>query len=172
MGARVWILDPDSIEFLLLRHWGPPIITVIWGGLIASVLVPRLQAKRDRSRAINERKIALYEDIADQFGRYVSAWRRLMSISMLERDRQLTPMELERKQRFIEERYVTRDALFADFAKARLYFSREACDRIDDFVAWDEANASKRLEDLPDIKSWRRHEGDVIECLGRDLRVL
>ena len=165
-------LDPNSIEFLMLRHWGPPIATIVLGGLGASLIVPRLQSRRDRWKAINDRKIALYEAIADQFGRYVSSWRRLLSIAYLERSRPLSDLEQQRKQRFIDERYAARDSLFSEFAKARLYFSDDCCNRIDAFIAWDETHVNSTLDDLPDVVDWRRYEGDVIKCLGQDLRIV
>lgn len=163
------LLDESSFAYLVLRHWGPPIVTIVVGGLFASVLFPRWQARWSRERAVGERKVALYEGIAENFSLYVTAWRRLIQISGLQRQRELSEREMLRKDQYLAQRTDARDALVCEFAKARLYFSAKSRGRIDSFLGWDETNGAKQLEDLPQIAEWKRWEEEIVRCLRDEL---
>lgn len=162
-------LDPNSVGYLLLSNWGPPIVTIFVGGAFASLLVPRWQARWNRDRATEERRIALYEAISEHFSMYVTAWRRLLQIARLERERNLSELERARKEDYLRSRTDARDSLICEFAKARIYFSRNSGDAIAKFVHWDEKNGSKNFGDLPDIEEWREWEDLIVENLRQDL---
>ena len=163
-------LDDTSTAFLMIRHWGPSIITIVVGGICASILFPRWQAQYNRAKALGERKVALLEDIAVQFTLYIAAWRRLISIAKLERDRDLTEREMTRKDQFVQQRGETRDELLQALAKAKIYFSRQSRHQIDDFVLWDQMLGSKTLEELPPIEEWRIWEERISKCLRYEIK--
>ncbi len=158
----MWIFDENGIASLLLRYWGPPTITVIVGGALASLLFPRWQNRAARAKAFNDRRFETLEEIAESFPRYVAAWRRLIQISELEQSRALSEEEAERKRLFVAQRNEARDALCSALSRSQIYFSEPSWDTIRKFLEWDEGNSAKRLGELPGIEEWRRWETRVL----------
>lgn len=158
------------MAFVMIRHWGPTIITIVLGGLCASILFPRWQEQYNRAKAMGEHKVALLEDIAVQFTLYIAAWRRLISIAELEQNRDLTPREMDRKDRYVSQRGEARDALLQGMAKAKIYFSRNSRLRIDDFILWDQMLGTKPLKDLPHLEEWRNWEEKISQCLRYEIK--
>lgn len=161
-------LDPESPLALMMRHWGPPLITILLGGLCASILFPRWQASYTRARAAAQHRLELAESLASAFARYVTAWRRLIDIARLGVERPLTDTETERRNSFVVQRNDARDSLLDLCARSQLYYSDQVAELIASFVAWDTQQASKRLEDLPDIAEWREWEKMVLRALKRE----
>jgi hypothetical protein len=161
-------LDESSAAYLIIRYWTPPIISIVLGGLFASILFPRWQNNYARVKSLTEHRIALVESIAVQFAAYTTGWRRLIQISTLEAERALTEQEAARKADFVAERNKARDALCASFARGQLHFTEKACGVIKKFMEWDEAQATKPLSDLPSVKEWREWEARLLAQLKRD----
>ena len=69
---------------LVLSQWIPPLISVLLGGLIASILVPRWQTDFEKARLYDKRKLELLEKISEAFPRYVVNWNHLNHISIHE----------------------------------------------------------------------------------------
>lgn len=155
-------LDPDGALMKLLTSWGPPVITVIIGGALASLLFPRWQNRAAQAKTFNERRFALMEEIADLFPRYIASWRRLMQISTLEQTRPLDEAETKRKMDFVAQRSEARDALCSALNRGQIYFSEDTWGIIQSFLIWDEGNTAKRLEDLPDVSEWRSWESRIL----------
>lgn len=158
----MWILDENSVLSLLVRYWGPPAITVIVGGIMASLLFPRWQNRAAQAKAFNDRRFVILEEIADLFPRYVAAWRRLIQISELEKERALSEAESTRKQTFVAQRNEARDAVCSALSRGRVYFSDESWTTIEEFLSWDEGNSAKRLGELPNIREWRQWESRIL----------
>lgn len=158
-------IDPDGPAFKLMTSWGPPVITLLVGGVLANLLYPRWQERAARNRTFNERRFAIMEEIADLFPPYVAAWRRLVQISELERTRPLSDAESERKMLFVSQRTEARDALCSALSRSQIYFSDKSWDTICSFLEWDEANSAKRLEELPEISEWRYWQDEIIRQL-------
>jgi hypothetical protein len=162
-------INPDSPAALIIRHWGPPLITIVLGGLFASILFPRWQDAYTRSRAASQHRIDLTEQIASAFTSYITAWRRLIAIAELGAERELSQAESDRLNGFVAERNEARDDLLDLCARGQLYFSDGACDSISEFVAWDEDQSTKRLNELPDIEEWRSWEKKILRRLKGEL---
>jgi hypothetical protein len=148
----------------------PTLVSIVVGGLFASILFPRWQASYTRTKTLIERRFALIEAVATQFSAYITAWRRLIQIAILEAERPLTETESARMAGFVAQRNEARDALWASFARGQFYFTEQASDVIRVFTAWDEAQVAKPLADLPDIAEWRQWEARVLAQLKRDER--
>jgi hypothetical protein len=95
----------------------------------------------------------------------------LIAISKLESQRALTEEESARKADFVARRTQARDALLESFARGQLYFTEAACGTISAFRKWDDAQATKSLDNLPDIEEWCQWEAKVLAQLKRDERV-
>ncbi|WP_161555708.1 hypothetical protein [Mangrovicoccus ximenensis] len=169
-------LDPDSPLALMLKGWGPPLVSIVIGGLFASILFPRWQDRFSRSRAGLDKRMELAECIAAQLARYLTAWRRLIDIARLEAARRaggaaLAEAETARKLGFVADRNAARDELLDLCARAQLYFGEAALREIAGFAAWDESQAAKQLDDLPPIEEWRTWERRVLGAMRRDLGI-
>ncbi|MGD1923522.1 MAG: hypothetical protein ACFB03_04950 [Paracoccaceae bacterium] len=164
-------ISKNSIAYLVIESWGPPVLTIVVGGLFASILFPRWQAQYNRGKALGEHKIKLYEEIAEHFSLYIAAWRRLISIARLEKRRKLSEREMNRKEQFVLQRNDYRDTLISEFARAKLYFSAKSRIEIEDFMKWDEANGTKTVDELPTISEWQDWEERVVQCLRKELRI-
>lgn len=162
-------LDPGSPLAILLTEWGPPFVTIVIGGLFASILFPRWQDIWTRTRAASQRRLDLTQDIASAFEKYVTSWRRLVDIAGLARERPLTEAEQAQLQSFVAHRNAARDTLLDRCALGQLYFSDKGCALIDSFACWDTAQAAKRLEELPDMEEWRKWKARVMVQLRSEL---
>lgn len=162
-------LEETSIVYIVLTEWMPSIITILFGGYMASILFPRMQDNFQKSQQREERKQKIAEEIIQTFGRYITSWRRLIQISQLELERNLSDVELNRKHEFIDDRKEQRDKLVDQLRLCQLYYSNSTCDHLNQFLEWDEGQASKRLDDLPSIEEWRRYEEHLIKRIKSDL---
>lgn len=166
-------MDHEAVTTLILKEWVPPLISVLSGGLIISLLVPRWQATFERSRLYDKRRLEILESISQDFSRYIDNWRRLIQISHHEvRKGNLDDDEKARKQRFIEDRNLARDTLISDLSTARIYFSESVDTLIAEFSDWDQACTVKRLSDLPEIGMWRSWEARIISAMKQELKGL
>ncbi|MCA8883337.1 MAG: hypothetical protein KDA50_06260 [Rhodobacteraceae bacterium] len=163
-------LDPDSPLSLMIRHWGPPLISILVGGLFASVLFPRWQESWTRTRARSQHGLEMTENLASSFSAYLTAWRRLIDIAGLQQERPLTEEEKARLLGFVADRNAARNTLLDLCARGQLYFSDAACDTITEFLDWDRKQAAKRLDDLPDLEEWRVWQKKIMRQLKADAR--
>lgn len=161
-------LDPESPLSLMIRHWGSPLISIVLGGLFASILFPRWQEAHTRARAMTQHRLELTEGLASAFAKYITAWRRLIDIARLGQERPLTETEIERRNAFVVQRNGARDTLLDLCARGQLYFSDQVCDLIAAFIVWDSEQASKQLADLPEIAEWREWEKNILRRLKRE----
>src|SRR4051812_25866706 len=108
--ANIPILDA------IVRSWIPPIASVIVGGLLASVLVPRIQKKFEINKSVSLKKIELAEKIAASFPKYIMNWKRLIQISQFEIEKgELSEEQKTKKMEFANKRNENREALFEMF---------------------------------------------------------
>lgn len=163
-------LDPTSPLALMMRHWGPPLISILVGGLFASILFPRWQENWNRSRARSQHELDMTENLAASFAAYLTAWRRLIDIARLGTQRPLTEAEQDRLYGFVADRNAARDRLLDLCARGQLYFTDPACDTISEFLDWDRQQAAKRLEDLPELEEWRGWQKKIMRQLKADAR--
>ncbi len=165
------VLDENSIAYIALTGWVPPLITILLGGLLASVLFPRWQDQRARYQAREDRKLALAEELARNMVRYVASWNRLRTIAELEASRPdgLTEAEFERKKSFVEARNSGRDALLDTLCSLEIYFSSDVGAAIDDFVRWDEACLALRVDELPPREEYARRRQSILTKVHKEI---
>lgn len=162
-------IDEASFAYIVLSRWLPGLITVVAGGYMASILFPKLQRNSQRITQIEEKKIAIAEEIVQCFNRYIVSWRRLIQISKLETERALSDDEADRKIGFVVERNERRDALLDKLKLCQLYFCDSTCGEIARFVDWDERQSSKSLEELPELTAWRQHENTIVGLIKDEI---
>ncbi len=155
---------------VLTEEWGPPLISIVVGGMVASLLLPRLQTGFNRSRLFEQKRMEAMERVAETFPAYIANWRRLMTVAQAQRaappqDADAAGRLEEMKLRFADQRNACRDELAALIARARLYFSDDVASLLDEFLRWDERHAQARLEDLPQPEDWRKWELKLLEAM-------
>jgi hypothetical protein len=162
-------MDETSFAYIALARWLPSILTVVLGGYVASVLFPRLQRKFQKASQEEERKRQIAEEVVQAFSRYVISWRRLIQISRLERERDLSESEIARKREFVSDRKEQRDLLVDKLRLCELYYCGEVCTALNGFLDWDELQSLKTLDDLPDISDWRDYERKLVGLIKNEL---
>lgn len=163
-------LDENSIAYVAMNSWVPSLITVVVGGYMVSILFPRLQRRSQRGTQIEEKKVAIAEDIVQSFNRYIVSWRRLIQIAELGQSRELSDDECERLQQFVEDRKECRDGLMDNLRLCQLYFCDGLCSEVQRFIDWDERQAAKSLEELPSLDEWRAHEESLVGLIKNEIR--
>ena len=164
-------LTQTSPLHILLKDWAPTLITIVIGGLFASVILPRLQGLYTKRIALSSRRLSLAEDIAASLHRYVTCWRRLIQISHHEiaKNGRLTADEIARKDSFVTSRNEARDKLCDLLCAAQLYSTDKTSNLMKGFLFWDEKATALRINELPDISEWRVWEDRIVEQLKKDL---
>ena len=162
-------IPENSLLFILLSDLLPAIMTVLVGGFLAARVFPRLQDKFDVTKHSNQRKRDLSEEITIHFEKYISSWRRLITISKYGLDTTLNNEEVVRRETIIASRNESRDSLLAALRSGQLYFSSESSKVIDDFILWDERTSSATLSELPEVIEWRDWQKRVKSALSREV---
>ena len=167
------IFDPlaeRSPLLVALTDWMPPLITIVIGGFFASILFPVWQSRFNRSKAASTRRLEIAESVAKHFQKYITSWRRLISISELERDNHgLSDEQRQLKNSFVSARNANRDNLLEALCASRLYFSEQVYETIKEFINWDDLAAVKTLDSLPRVSEWREWEEKVVLALQREI---
>ena len=52
---------------MALTDWMPPLITIVIGGLFASILFPAWQSRFNKSKAASSRRLEIAESVAKHF---------------------------------------------------------------------------------------------------------
>ena len=165
------ILEEFSVFYIVLTQWVPPLITILIGGYLASILFPKWRDSIVRTRATEDRKLALAEDLSKCLTRYLLNWNRLRTISELEMSRNtgLTEIEHERKKQFVSDRNDSRDHLIDVMASAEIYFSHEVQDAIEQFKTWDEANSAMRINELPSSSEFDARKRKLLNAIHSEI---
>ena len=164
------IVPENSVLSILLSDLLPAILTIVLGGLLAAIAFPRLQYRFDVVKQNNQRKRDLSEEIVRGFEKYVSDWRRLITIANYSLDQKLSKEEELRRSKFIESRNESRDGLLGSLRSGKLYFSSKTCCTIEKFLKWDEAQSSLTLERLPPVEEWRKWQEEITDLLSNELQ--
>lgn len=147
----------------------PVVLTILLGGIAASVIFPRIQSKYQSRKDAAQRRNSLAEQVIPSFTRYIVRWRRLIEISRYEEEHSLDVTGQERKRRFVEDRNSCRDELLDNLRLCQLHFSKSVIEEIDSFIDWDESHASSTLDELPTVAEWRSRERAIVELLKAEL---
>lgn len=155
---------------MVMTSWIPPLITIVIGGLFASILIPAWQSRFNRSKAASNRRLEIAESVTRYFQKYITSWRRLISISELERENNgLLDEQRQLKNSFVIARNADRDALLEALCATRLYFSEQVYATIKEFIRWDDLASIKTLEGLPSVSEWREWEEKIVLALQREI---
>ncbi|WP_434052361.1 MAG: hypothetical protein RDA78_24395 [Roseibium sp.] len=164
-------IEQDTIYYIALTRWVPPLITILVGGLFASILFPRWQENYARNKAREQRKLEIYEEVARWTYRYGVFWDRLITISRLEKSKAggLEDAEMERKKQFVEDRNEARLQLSDALCRAELYFSDETLRAVQRFRKWDEGLSKLYLNQLPSKEKFDEEIRIITRFLSREL---
>lgn len=161
--------------YTILRYLLFPMLLLLVGGITAHILYPRWQDSFLRRKALTERRSALGEDIVALMNAYVVSWRRLIeAASFGSQTDALSAAEQAAQEKQITtlagKRSDARDALMAALSRFQLYCRAADRSEIDAFITWDESQSQKRLNELPDIKEWRKWEDQLRARVSRVLQ--
>ncbi|MGO7149018.1 hypothetical protein ACCS52_26640 [Rhizobium ruizarguesonis] len=162
-------LNDKSIGFIVLKDWVPTLMTIIIGGIFASIVLPAWQERYLRAKALASRRLEIAENVTRNFQKYITSWKRLITISVLEAESGLNEEQKQTKMGFVVARNASRDALLESLAVSRLYYPETCSEVVQSFCKWDEDRSIERLDKLPKIDAWRDWERRVLESLYRDL---
>ncbi len=167
--------DDSGGAYTILRYLLFPLVLLLVGGVTAHILYPRWQDSFLRRKALTERRSALGEDIVALMNAYVVSWRRLIeAAAYLAATDKAEPDDKAAQEDQIRtlaaKRSTARDALMAALSRFMLYCRSADRTQIDAFIAWDESQSQKRLEQLPDIKEWREWEDRLRARVSRVLQ--
>lgn len=168
-------LKEHSLAFVLIKDWVPALITIIVGGLFATLLLPRLQGHYAARQALADRRADLAGKAAVGFRRYIMSWRRLRQIAELEaqralEQRSLDKAEKDRKDEFIAARNAHKDELIETLCYMKAGFSASLAGEIDRFIEWDETQANLRLADLAPLNQWITWEKNLLNLANGEAR--
>lgn len=165
------VVSQPSVAHIIMSNWAPSLITILVGGVFASILFPRWQYYYARARSREERKHTLAEDLSRNMRRYISCWNRLRSIAELEivREGVLSEEEAERKRNFVEARNASRDALLDTLCSIEIYFSENVQKGIDEFITWDDKCSTARVNELPSREEYVQKRRSLLEMVHREI---
>lgn len=173
--------DESSVGYILLRFWGPALLTIVLGGLFASIIFPRWQDRYIRRKSFEERRLSLREALLVSLDAYITEWRRLIQCAEYEeglrsdcsgeglsaRERADLEARLDAAHGNTADRArsrsTARDELMRTIALYRGYCDPATGRHLSVFAEWDEAQSRKRLNELPPIAEWRDRESDIRE---------
>lgn len=148
-------LAENSPLAIALAQWVPAGITIVVGGVFASILLPRWQNANARFHAREARRLAIAEEMAKNMERYILSLNRLLIISRAECGNPLSDAEIRRKEGFLDARNKHREALRDSMCSISLYFSSRSEIMIRKFNEWDDASVNLTVDKAPPIDQWR-----------------
>ncbi|KZM44084.1 hypothetical protein [Labrenzia sp. OB1] len=166
-------LNQHSVIFIALTKWVPPLITILIGGLFASILFPRWQDRYTKSHARAQRRLEILEEVARWAMRYKTEWLRLIAISEHESKKPngLTKTEMDRKQQHVSDRNNARLELSDALCRAEVYFSDKALEAAAAFREWDEQIMVQQLQDLPNRQEFTERFANLVRVMTVEGRV-
>jgi len=108
----------------------------------------------EHSRTYREKRVLRADETVSSLSIYIESWRRVIHISRLGRERDLSGEECQRLERYISERDSAKHRLSSCIATLPLYFNDSVVLIGRKFREWDRQQSTKRLHELPDIKDW------------------
>lgn len=162
-------LREHSLAFVIIKDWIPSLITIFVGGVVATLLLPRLAAGYAARRALADKRLEFAGRVAVAFRRYVMAWRRLITFAEPEEKMRPLPKGSEdRRRAYAEQRNQHKDELIEALCFAKTIFSSTVAKSIDSFIDWDEAQAGLSLDNLPKLERWVKWEKDITDLINHE----
>ncbi len=143
-----WIKRAEALQQAL-----PNIITVIAGGIAASILFPRWQEQFNRRKNFAERRLQLLKEETDAFSRYLIDRKRLMYISAFD-EAELSQDQMAMKQGFFSPRKRDSRKSCGPTSRKRISFRRSTYNQVKRFLDWDTQLTVAQLSEPPPIEEW------------------
>jgi hypothetical protein len=171
-GGKGTVIEENTYLHLILKHWVPPLITALVGGLMVAIILPRFQEGFEASHANQERRQEILESTIKNFAVYIESWRRLRTIAEYESEvGKLKKEEEDRKNRYVAERDAARNSLFSDLATAGIYYKQETIVFIREFQTWDREQATKSLHELRPLREWEDRRDGIVAQMTQEVAV-
>lgn len=176
----------ETLLYTILRYLIFPVVLLVIGGVAANILYPRWQDRYIRRKYLNERKFEIGENILSLMNNYMTMWRRLINISIYEKEtitslnrsrsdkkKAILRAKLEdvssRKMEIVKSRSNSRDSLMDAICRIKIYIDSDNQIVLDDFTRWDAAQSTKTLDELPDVAEWQSWEERIRLTISRAL---
>lgn len=154
---------------IVFYEWAPIILTIVIGGLFATILFPRWQDRYIRRKVLTERQQSIVEEAAELLNAYTNIWRRLIEISKHEVSLRDAGRDVEKaiemKAQFVSQRSEIHDRLMATLSRAKVLVSSAQRREISNFIEWAESMSTLRLDELPEVSEWRSWEEKLLASL-------
>lgn len=152
---------------IILSKWVPSLITILIGGLVASVLIPRWQSANARHHAREARKLELLEQFSQNCSRYLVSLNRLYTISKAETLQPLNEKETARKDGFVADRNRYRESIHDNICSLSIYFETDTEDLLKEFILWDRNAVNLPIDQAPLIIEWSQRIDSIVAHLRR-----
>ena len=149
----------------LLKYFLSPLITASLG-FCAGLYLERHKDVSAERKVFLEHRMKVWSTTAISFPNYITEWRRLRTIAA---KGALTELEQNRKNGYVQARDVARHDLLAGLEQAKYLFSASTKKKVEEFIQFDDAAASKKLEDLPPIDVWQRWAGEILSAVTDEI---
>lgn len=154
---------------LLLQYGVAPLLTAALGFLAGL----GIEAKKDTSNAeqlLRTQRVKVWISASDHFAGYLNNWSRLRSLAEYgEKQGGLTSVERDRRESYVKGRREARDALSSDLDQARLFFSDNVAEAIDEFDAFTDKYRVARLAQLPPMSEYEKRKNEVLKRMKKEV---
>jgi hypothetical protein len=140
-------------------------------GLVSGLLLSTYNSNLSNNRYFLEKQANSANEVAAHFSNYIENWRRLVTLRRDWATRKITPSEDEQKRLFAiaDERGKARDKLFSSLDLLALYFDEGVVKMAYEFRQWDEAQADKLIDVLPEIREWQARSRNLMARMRKVL---
>lgn len=156
-----------TIWEIVLDKWIPALITAGVGGLMVALIVPGIQSNYAEESALKERKIKLWETVAENFTNYIMYRERLNVIAKeeIEEDAvgiKLTDDFLARKEEYRRQRDRFANNLRRDFLFSEYYYSEDVAKLIREFIDWHRQFSVATVDKLPPTEEYTKWRDKIV----------
>jgi len=159
---------------IIHQYWIPSVLTGLIG-FFGGLSLPLLQDVLATDRFFLEQRVRAADTVGNEFSRYVENWRRLVAMKKYltdkgKRKEKLNDEEVERFRELAAVRSEARDKLFSALNLLHLYYGDRVTRIVAEFKAWDEAQATKEIDQLPRITEWQAHQIRLLTAIREEIR--
>ena len=148
----------------------PAIMTGVIGVLSGLTLATYNQSA-SQNRFFLEKQVNVADAIAQNFSVYIENFRRIVILRRMWIAEKRDPTEDEQKvfRAAVDMRNIARDRLFSALDASSIYFDDTLSKLANNFREWDETQAVKTIEQLPEISEWQRRRVDIVTSIRGQL---
>ena len=149
---------------IFLNKWTP---TLLAGAI--SFIAAWVFKNIERSRYFKDKRIERASETISYLSDYIENWRKLMSISTLARQRELSDPEKKRLERYVSNRDDAKQNLSSCINTLALFFNKNVVFQARQFSSWDYEQSTKRFDDLPPIQEWEEWLDKLSNTLRKNI---